>query len=104
MRLLVTESLQNIIDQVKAVTKDIDYKRKFAWNEDDLMNSLYPTPKGVSQIWLLELVMDKDYPKCTQLLSSFGRVASGIFQETINSVKGLPAVISIQFSLNCKRL
>jgi len=90
------DSLQKFISRVKEVSKGCDLTKKFAWNPDDLINSQYPTPEGVSQIWLLELFMDNDCPKYTQLLSSFSKVSSTIFVQAINSVKELPAVSAFQ--------
>lgn len=77
---------------MKEVTSEIDYKRKFAWDKKDLMKSLYPTPKGVTPLWAIDIVMEADSARYNHLLGDFVTVVKSLFIQVVESVKDLPTV------------
>jgi hypothetical protein len=89
---MVIESLERFIDRLKEVTSEIDYKKKFAWDKPDLSYSIYPTPKGGSPLWTIDIIMESDSARYNHLLGDFSRAIKNLFSQVVESVKELPSV------------
>ena len=79
------------MSEIEEFVANCNVDAKYDWG-DNLINSEFPPPEGMTPPFLLELFMDKDGPKYTQLLSKFPKVVNIIFESCISSSSTLPDV------------
>ena len=87
------------VSEIEEFVANCNVDAKYDWGED-LINSEFPPPEGMTPPFLLELFMDKDGPKYTQLLSKFPKVVNIIFESCITSSSTLQDVsVSLIYSV-----
>lgn len=80
---------------IKNLTRDVDLEdleNDDGWG-DDLTHELYPPPKNMHPVFVLDLIMDTDGPRYTQPLNRFPKIATSIFSYAVSCLSEMPQIL-----------
>ncbi|CAG7831213.1 unnamed protein product [Allacma fusca] len=92
LRFITEGSLKEFVGEIEALTEKCAVDHYYDWGED-LIKSEFPPPESMVPPFMLELVMDKEGPRYSQLLAHYPKMVASVFDKAVHACSSLPDVV-----------